>query len=175
MAKEKEKGRLPVKQPKEKRPVRVSRIFGYGFIFYGILSIIDFYSAIPITLKGEPGILFGFFCIAVGAILLVPNKLAWFKKILGRLARPSRLRAPVDPLIPVQILKLAREHRGLLTQSEVAVDLTLSLSEAEAGLDECVREGVAVADFDMEREIKYYRFHEFVPPPASKPELPDPQ
>jgi hypothetical protein len=168
-------GALPEKQPKPKRPVRVSRIFGFGFIFYGILSIIDFYSTIPITLKGEPGILFGFLCVAIGAIILVPNKLAWFKKILSRLALSSRLRAPVDPLVPVKILKLAREHRGILTQSEVAVDLTLTLSEAEAGLEECVRSGVAVADFDMEREVKYYRFHEFVPLPESKPELPAPQ
>jgi hypothetical protein len=162
----------PDKMQKPKNRIQVSRVFGYGFFIYGILSIVDFYSTIPITVKGVPGILIGLLCVAFGAILLTRNKLARFKKLLERLRRNSRPTVEIDPLLPVQILKLARERRGILTQAEVAVELTLSLAEAEAGLAECVRSGQAAADFDMEREIKYYRFQEFVPPSAG-PEVPD--
>jgi hypothetical protein len=159
----------PAKAPRSGKPIRVSRIFGYGLLIFGILSIIDFFSPIPIPSAGGSAILSGLFFSALGGFLLIPDKLARFKRLADRLRRRSRALPEIDPLIPVKILKLARERGGVLTLSETAVELSLSLSKAEAGLDECVRSGLAAADFDMKREIKYYRFHEFMPPKKEEP------
>ncbi|MBN2351148.1 MAG: hypothetical protein JXD23_01165 [Spirochaetales bacterium] len=156
----------PPPTSRNKKPIRVSRIFGYGFLIFGILSVIDFFSPIPIPSAGVSAIVSGLFFIALGAFLLIPDKPARFRRLADRLRRRSRPFPDIDPLIPVKILKLARERGGVLTLAETAVELSLSLPKAEAGLDECVRNGLAAADFDMEREIKYYRFHEFMPPPG---------
>jgi len=156
--------KTPAKTHRTGKPIRVSRIVGYGFLVFGILSIIDFFSPIPIPTAGESAILTGLFCSALGGFLLIPDKLVRFRRLTTLWGRRSQSRPPLNPLVPVKILKLAREHGGVLTLSETAVELTLSLAQAEAGLDECVRSGLASADFDMEREIKFYRFPEFIPP-----------
>jgi len=69
--------------------------------------------------------------------------------------------ALLDPLLPVRILKLARAHRGLLTVARVAMELNVPLDQAQAGLDECVRAGNALPDFDIPRGHALYRFPEF--------------
>ena len=80
--------------------------------------------------------------------------------------RPSNAPAPaprtiIDPLLPVRILKLAREHKGTLTVAEVAIGLNVPLDQAEAGLSECVRAGNAIPDYDIARAHALYRFPEF--------------
>jgi hypothetical protein len=66
--------------------------------------------------------------------------------------------------LPVRILKLAKQGRGLLTVAEVAIELNVPLDQAQAGFDECVRAGNAFPDFDMIRGLSVYRFPEFAEP-----------
>jgi hypothetical protein len=76
--------------------------------------------------------------------------------------RPPAPRTIIDPLLPVRILKLAREHRGMLTVAEVAISLDVPLDQAEAGLSECVRAGNAIPDYDIAHNHALYRFPEFL-------------
>jgi hypothetical protein len=82
--------------------------------------------------------------------------------------RPGR-RGPasimlLDPLLPVRILKLARQHGGSLTVALVAMELNVPLDQAQAGLDECVRAGNALPDYDVARGHALYTFPEFSGP-----------
>lgn len=72
--------------------------------------------------------------------------------------------ALLDRLLPVRILKLAREQHGVLTVALVAMELNVPLDQAQAGLDECVRAGNAFPDFDITRGHALYRFPEFAGP-----------
>jgi hypothetical protein len=69
-----------------------------------------------------------------------------------------------DPLLPVRILKLARQQRGILTVAQVAMELNVPLDQAQAGMDECVRAGNALPDYDIPRGHALYRFPEFTEP-----------
>jgi hypothetical protein len=151
--------------PRTRKPVQPGRIVGYVLIIFGCANIIDWFSPIPIPTVGMSAIITGLLCIAAGSFLLIRDKAGLLRRIGSRLARRTAPSADLDPMLPVRILKLARERRGVLTMADVAVDLAVPLARAEAGLLECVRTGHATADFDMDREIKYYRFHEYLPPP----------
>jgi hypothetical protein len=70
----------------------------------------------------------------------------------------------IDPLLPVRILRLAREKAGALTVSEVAISLNVPLEQAEEGLRACVRAGNATMDYDVTRGFTFYTFPEFLPP-----------
>jgi len=72
--------------------------------------------------------------------------------------------ALTDPLLPVRILKLARQEHGSLTVARVAMELNVTLKQAQAGLDECVRAGNALPDYDILRGLASYRFPEFTEP-----------
>src|SRR5271157_5570141 len=78
--------------------------------------------------------------------------------------RPAGSAVLLDPLLPVRILKLARQEHGSLTVAQVAMELNVPLEQAQAGLDECVRAGNALPDYDMIRGLSVYRFSEFVDP-----------
>ena len=162
------------KKKKTKTPVRVGRVIGYGLVILGGLSVVNFFSPIPIPTVGASALISGFLFMAAGAVALIPDKRGLLAKIRLLSKTRSRPAAPIDPMLPVRILKLAREQRGVLTVSTVAVELSVPLDKAQAGLDECVRNGQAAADFDMTRETTYYSFPEFLPPPAEKPDPPKP-
>jgi hypothetical protein len=70
----------------------------------------------------------------------------------------------IDPLLPVRILKLAKDHGGTLTVAGVAMELNVPLIQAQAGIDECVRMGNAVPDYDIPHGHALYRFPEFLAP-----------
>jgi len=90
------------------------------------------------------------------------------QRVRGSLRRTNERAAGggalLDPLLPVRILKLARGHGGLLTVAQVAMELDVPLDQAQAGLDECVRAGNALPDFDIPRGHAFYRFPEFIEP-----------
>ena len=71
---------------------------------------------------------------------------------------------PIDPLLPVRILRLAKDHAGIITVAQVAIELNVPLAHAEAGLAECVRAGNAMPDYDIAHAHPLYRFPEFLPP-----------
>lgn len=77
-------------------------------------------------------------------------------------SRGSGPAVPIDPLLPVRILKLAKERAGTLTVAEVAMDLNVPLDQAQAGIDQCVNAGNAVPDYDIPRGLALYRFPEFL-------------
>jgi hypothetical protein len=149
---------------KIKHPVRWSRIVGYALIIFGVLNFVDLTNPVPIPTIGVFAIITGIVSILGGIFILIPNKMSVVRRITEHWKKTAPQRPLSDPLIPVKILKLARQHNGILTLSDVAIELNIPLEEAEAGLDACIRSGQALADFDMTRETTFYRFHEYLPP-----------
>ncbi|MBN1699623.1 MAG: hypothetical protein JW881_19045 [Spirochaetales bacterium] len=152
----------------KKKPLKPGRIFGYVLITLGIINFINLGSPIPVPTIGLSAIAAGIIFTAGGLILLVPDKRSILKKITEYRKKTEPPKPLADPMLPVKILKLAREHKGILTLSDVAIELNIPLDEAEAGLKACLRSGQAVGDFDMSRETTYYRFHEYLPPDNSE-------
>jgi len=158
---------------------RTSRIVGWSLVGLGGLSILVGASPLfPIYL--EAFVLGGAF-FAAGAWVLAGRDLRDTIRRGLKAARQSRrqLRGTArgrpderrpggdwlrDPMLPVRILKLAREHAGILTVAQVAMALEVPLDQAHAGLEECVREGNALPDFDLSRGHAVYRFPEFTEP-----------
>jgi hypothetical protein len=151
-----------------------SRIVGWSLVALGGVSIFVGVSPLfPIYL--EAFVLGGAF-FAAGAWVLAGKDLRdtirrglRAARQLRRSSRVTADRAPggvalLDPLLPVRILKLARGHGGLLTVAQVAMELNVPLDQAQAGLDECVRAGNALPDFDIPRGHAVYRFPEFTEP-----------
>jgi hypothetical protein len=146
---------------------RWKRIFGYILVGFGILSIIDFFSPIPIPTTFLGAFFTGTIAIVLGAWLLTGG--GW----LARMSRSAATRGPLgsrqsgrvafDPQLPVEILRLAAKHGGILTQSTVATELNVPLDQASAALEECVRQGSAFHYFDIGRQHPMYRFPEFTP------------
>ncbi len=149
-----------------RKKIQWSKLIGKGFIGLGILSILDFFSPIPIPTTFAAAFLSGGFMIALGLFLVYKDRINWEKaaaaaaKPLAAPAQPSPPPVKIDPLLPVKILKLAKKHDGILTASIVAMELDVPLDQVEAGLNECIRFGQAMADFDMRKEITIYVFNE---------------
>ena len=150
------------------KPVpRWKRIFGYILVGFGILSIVDFFSPIPIPTTFLGAFITGGIAIVLGAWLLSGG--GW----LARMSRPAGTPGPreprqvdrvaFDPLLPVQILRLAAKREGILTASTVATELNVPLDQASAALEECVRQGSAFQYYDIGRQHAMYRFPEFTP------------
>ena len=146
---------------------RWKRILGYSLLGFGILSVIDFFSPIPIPTTFLGAFITGGIAIGAGAWLLTGGGwLAYFKRwAAARSPGSSRQQQGVrfDPLLPVEILRLAPKHDGLLTVSVVATELNVPLDQASAALEECVRLGDAFPDYDIDRQHAVYRFPEFTP------------
>jgi hypothetical protein len=150
------------------------RITGWSLIVVGGISL--FVGLSPLFPIGLEAFLLGGVFSAAGAWVLAGSELrSTIRRALRawRDARRSALRASqrgpgaaalLDRLLPVRILKLAREQRGVLSVAQVAMELNVPLDQAQAGLDECVRAGNAVPDFDMVRGHALYRFPEFAGP-----------
>ena len=144
------------------------RVLGYIVLAAGAASVLVGISPIfPVLLEA---FVVGGLLIGAGLwILAGPGLRAQVRQAAGlalSAGRGARKRAVhkviIDPLLPVRILKLARERRGTLTVAEVAMALNVPLDHAEAGLSECVRAGNAIPDYDMARFLAVYRFPEFI-------------
>lgn len=149
---------------------RWKRVIGYLLVGFGVLSIVDFFSPIPIPTTFLGAFVTGAAAIVGGAYLLTGGGwMAYLRRwAAARGPRPERKpeqAAAFDPLLPVEILRLARERGGLLTVSEVAISLNVPLPQAGAALEECVRRGNAFPDYDIDRQHAIYRFPEFTPRP----------
>jgi hypothetical protein len=149
------------------------RVFGYILVAFGVLSILDFSSTIPIPTTFLGAFFTGGIAIAAGAWLLTGGGwLTYLKRWAATRDRgpgPKQDTVRFDPLLPVEILRLARERGGLLTVSNVSIELNVPLDQAGAALEECVRRGNAFPDYDIDRQHAVYRFPEFMPPRASLP------
>lgn len=140
------------------------RSLGYTALVLGGISTFVFLS--PLFPIGIEAFIVGgiFFC--AGAVALGGKRICEFFQRL-RSARPTQRKSvePVDPLFPVRILKLAKEHGGVLTITAVAIAFSVPLDRAEAGLDACVRSGNATVNFDIPRGYAVYSFPEFLQAP----------
>ncbi len=156
------------------RPIpRWKRVVGYILVGFGVLSVIDFFSPIPIPTTFLGAFITGGIAIGVGAWLLTGGGWLVYLKRWAATRDPGAARKPdaakFDPLLPVEILRLARERGGILTVSSVSIELNVPLDKAGAALEECVRRGNAFPDYDIDRQHAVYRFPEFMPPRASLP------
>jgi hypothetical protein len=151
------------------------RRLGWVVTIFGGMSIFACLSPLFPEI-GLPAFFLGAGSIAVGAWLLSEGRVREWLRRWARTREPARPTG-LDPLLPVEVLRLARRHAGVLTVTTVAMELNVPLDQAAAALDECVRRGNALADYDIERQHALYRFPEFAPAEdgdASKPrgELP---
>jgi len=133
------------------------RVLGYGAITLGTVSTIVFLS--PIFPIGFEAFFIGaiFFGIAYWA-LAKPSINGILRRFVPRAIEPS---IEIDPLLPVQILRMAREREGSLTVSEVAIELNVPIATAEAGLRACVRSGSASEEYDLALGYAQFNFPEF--------------
>jgi hypothetical protein len=150
------------------------RVIGWGLVVVGGISL--FVGLSPLFPIGLEAFLLGGVFFGAGAWVLAGQELRGVIRRALRMWRDARRtarhvsqRGPgaaalLDRLLPVRILKLAREKRGVLTVAQVAMELNVPLDQAQAGLDECVRAGNAFPDFDMARGHALYRFPEFAGP-----------
>ena len=137
------------------------RTLGRGAMVFGGLSIFACLSPLFPEI-GLPAFFIGSASIAFGVWLLSDGR---WKEQLRRWARTREPlhRVSFDPLLPVEVLRLARKKAGILTMSMVAMELNVTLDQADAALQECVRRGNALADYDIEQHHDLYRFPEFLP------------
>jgi hypothetical protein len=147
---------------------RWKRIIGYILLSFGILSIIDFFSPIPIPTTFLGAFFTGAIAIGAGAWMLtgggwLPYLKRWAATRSGSTSRHADS-VRFDPLLPVEIIRLAPKHDGILSVSVVATELNVPLDQAAAALEECVRLGNAFPDYDIDRQHAMYRFPEFTPP-----------
>lgn len=139
------------------------RVLGYAAIVCGGISVFVFAS--PIFPIGIEGFFVGAAFFAAGIWALAGKELSSLtRKAAGIRWRARKPAVRIDPLLPVSILRLARERGGILTVSEAAIGLNVPLDQAEAGLRACVRSGAAVEDFDIPRGYSLFSFPEFLPP-----------
>jgi hypothetical protein len=143
----------------------LSRVVGYTVIGLGGAAILV--GSSPVFPVFFEAFLVGGLLIAVGLWILAGRDL---RSLLRRAARtrrtPGTQRRPpvvIDPLLPVRILKLAKDREGTLSVSDVAIELNVPLDHAEAGLEACVRAGNGLPDYDVARGHMLYKFPEFLP------------
>ncbi len=153
------------------------RVLGWIAVACGIVLVFVGASPIFLAIHWE-GIFLGLAAFVAGALLLVGSEVRQsFRHLVGlwagdrrdsraktRRQMPAEAGAAADPMLPVRILRLAREHGGILTLAQVAMELNVPIPMAEAGLAECVRAGNAVQDYDIAHSHPLYRFPEFAPP-----------
>jgi hypothetical protein len=153
---------------------RGRQIIGFGGLGLGVVSILVGSSPLfPIYL--EAFVIGGAFFAAGVWVLAGPELRGAVRRLLSAWRSTRRVGnrhgtgpTVIDPLLPVRILRLAKAHGGILTVAQVAMELEVPLSHAEAGLNECVRAGNAVPDFDISRAHAVFRFPEFLPPEAPR-------
>jgi hypothetical protein len=154
------------------------RIVGYGAVILGALSVLV--GALPWFGVQVEAYAVGIVFFVSGSWILAGPELRDTARRAFKAARearrgarraagrPGRVPIIIDPLLPVRILKLAKEQGGTLTIAQVAMELTVPLDHAEAGLNECVRAGNAIPDYDIPRAHALYRFPEFAAPDSPR-------
>jgi hypothetical protein len=150
---------------------KTTDIVGYTLLGLSVASI--FVGLSPLfPVQVEAYLVGGVLFVAGAWVLAGPELRGAFRKALAatrgmrgkkRVNSMESGRVVIDPLLPVRILKLAKDHDGVLTVAMAAMELNVPLTHAQAGLEECVRAGNAVPDYDIPRGHAVYRFPEFLP------------
>jgi hypothetical protein len=82
--------------------------------------------------------------------------------------RRSGVARPARPDPQKEVLRVAREYRGRVTASMVALDTPLSIAESERTLDEMARHGHAGVTVTEDGRVQY-EFREFLPADRESP------
>jgi hypothetical protein len=151
--------------------MKIRKIAGMGCIAFGTLNILNFMAPVPVPTVGPSAFIAGALFIGLGVFLQLPRsdsgRIEWGR--LGRLLRPDgaagarAAQGTLDPLLSVRALRLASESKGVLTVSQTAMKLNVSLDDAQAALDECAIKGAAYINVDGESGLPRYCFPEFMP------------
>ncbi len=145
------------------------RALGYGLLGIGGVSL--FVCLSPIFPIGLEAFLVGGVFFAAGAwVLAGPDIRASLKRLAKTRSSFDPFRKPqekkpslqIDPLLPVRVLKLAKEKQGILSVSDVAISLSVPLDHAEEALKICERSGNALVDYDVPKGYTLYRVPEFL-------------
>jgi hypothetical protein len=151
---------------------KARKILGYLSLFAGCVCLFVGLSPLfPIIIEAYlmAAVFFG-----LGIWALTGKGIRDFFRMASEAARAVRRKGKeepstrIDPLLPVRILKLAREREGHLTVSEVAISLNVPIDQAEEGLKACVRSGNALADYDITHGFAQYSFPEYTSPEDRK-------
>ena len=147
----------------------VRKITGAVFIGVGALNILNFWAPAPIPTAGPLAFLIGALFIGTGLFIRAPRdgsgRVEWHRlgALLGpgksdspigpgsRAERRTETTRPVDPKLPVRVLRLAAESGGVLSISQAAMGLDVPLDDAQAALDECAMKGTAYIQVDEEK------------------------
>ncbi|MBN1241206.1 MAG: hypothetical protein JXA15_00705 [Spirochaetales bacterium] len=147
--------------------MNIRRLIGWGLIGLGIANILNFMAPRPIPTVGAGAIVSGIILIIAGlGVSGLGTAIGGRLRLLLRSETAPRKAAPrpIDPLLPVRILKLAEKRSGKLTVSAAAMALEIGLDQAQAGLEELERRGAASSEIDEETGLMAWRFPEFLPP-----------
>lgn len=156
--------------------MNIRRLFGNSLIVLGILNIANFFAPQPIPTVGISAFIVGGLLIGAGAVLKLsssPGGIQWRR--LGGLLRGNanngtrrgtngngKTAPSIDPLLAVKVLRLAEQRGGTLTVTQTAMELDISLDDAQEALDECARKGGADMEINPDTGVSVYRFPEFL-------------
>ena len=147
--------------------MNLRRIAGWFLIGLGLANIANFMAPKPIPTVGAGAFIAGGLLIVAGLAVngLGPALAERIRLLLRSETAPRKaVPRPIDPLLPVRILKLAEKRSGRLTVSVAAMSLEIGLDQAQAGLEELERRGAASSEIDEETGLMAWRFPEFLPP-----------
>ncbi|HOX18360.1 MAG TPA: hypothetical protein PKW82_07895 [Spirochaetales bacterium] len=147
--------------------MNLRRIAGWFLIGLGLANIANFMAPKPIPTVGAGAFIAGGLLIVAGLAVngLGPALAERIRLLLRSETAPRKaVPRPIDPLLPVRILKLAEKRSGKLTVSVTAMSLEIGLDQAQAGLEELERRGAASSEIDEETGLMAWRFPEFLPP-----------
>lgn len=145
--------------------MKIRRIVGIACIAFGALNIVDFMAPIPVPTVGPGAFIVGVAFIGLGLFLRLSrgDSRAEGRSRIGWASGSSLAAGGDDPLLSVRALRLASESKGVLTVSQTAMKLNVSLDDATAALDECALKGAAYISVDDSTGIASYCFPEFMP------------
>ncbi len=140
------------------------RLAGSALIVFGVLNILNFYSPKPIPTVGPQAFVIGGLFIVLGILVRNAFNLPFLfgsRKPTDFDSQSKRIHRQ-DPMLAVRTLRLAAECKGTLTVAQTAIELNVSLDEAENSLDECVRKGSAFKNVSDPNGVARYDFPEFL-------------
>jgi len=145
--------------------MKIRRIAGIACIAFGALNILNFMAPMPVPTVGLGAFIVGVAFIGLGLYLRLSGGDSGSADgaRIGRTPGSSLAAGGDDPLLSVRALRLASESKGVLTVSQTAMKLNVSLDEATAALDECALKGAAYISVDDSTGISSYCFPEFMP------------
>lgn len=155
--------------------MRFRKFLGTLSIIFGTLNLLNFMAPIPIPTVGISAILGAVFFIGLGFILRIDKnaegKIEWkrlFSALRQNKAVPANKKTytatdsvEINPMLAVEVLKLASSREGILTIAQTAIALNIPIDQAEKALDICATKGSAYIEINPDTGVAIYSFPEF--------------